>query len=88
MRRSGEQDLLYRNKDLNVAVRGLFVRPVDSSGRTLTGFTLGAVVSLFEAGTSTRGFGGGAPGQARLLSLTLLSEPPRPHSRSSTALSS
>ena len=55
-----ERNVLYRNKDTTVAARGLFVRPVDAGGRTHTGFTMGATVSLFEAGTSTRVLGGGA----------------------------
>ena len=41
-----------------VAARGLFVRPIDANGRTHTGASIGAVVSLYVAGTSTRVRGG------------------------------
>ena len=56
----GQANVLYRNTDATVAARGLFVRPVDAGGRTHTGALMGAVVSLFEAGTATRVLGGGA----------------------------
>jgi hypothetical protein len=58
--RYGQASILYRNTNASVAARGLFVRPVDADNRTHTGYTMGAVVSLFEAGTNTRVLGGGA----------------------------
>ena len=50
---------LYRNLDTTAASRGYFVRPVDAMGRTHTSTTLGAVVSVFAAGSTTRIHGSG-----------------------------
>ena len=51
-------NVLHRKTDAVMANRALFVRPVDATGHTHSARTFGAVVVLFEAGTTTRVPGG------------------------------